>query len=93
MASFANRAEWKTGLHHEDLCRGWRQKFAAVLDHLLAAAVGKKSKMSDLDEAAGEHMKEEAPDKLDVLQGHLFDLVAVLRVSPTEMDLVIFQVQ
>jgi hypothetical protein len=93
MANFANRAAWKMRLHHQDLCRGWGQEFAAVLDHLLATAVGEESKMSDLDEAAGEHMKEEAPDKLDVLQGHLFDLVAVLRVSPTEMDLVIFQVQ
>jgi len=93
MANFANRAEWKTRLHHEDLGRGWGQKFAAVLNHFLAIAVGEKSKMSDFDEAAGEHMKEEATDKLDRLQGHLFGLIVVLRVSPTEMNLAIFQVQ
>ena len=68
VANFANRAEWKMRLHDEGLCGGWRQKFAAALDHLLAIAVGEESKMSDLDEAAGEHMKEEATDKLDGLQ-------------------------
>ena len=68
MANFANRAEWKMRLHHEGFCRGRRQKFAAVLDHLLATAVGEESKMSDLDKAAGEHMKEEAANKLDRLQ-------------------------
>ena len=93
MANFANRAEWKMRLHHEDLCRGWGQEFAAVLDHLLATAVGEESKISDLDKAAGEYMKEEAANKLDRLQGHLFDLIAVLRVSPTEMNPAIFQVQ
>jgi hypothetical protein len=93
MANFANWAEWKMRLHHEDLRRTWRQKLTTVLDHLLAVAVGEESKMSDLDEAARKHMKEEATDKLDRLQGHLFDLIAVLRVSPTEMDLAIFQVQ
>lgn len=56
MANFANRANWKMRLHHEDLRRGWRQKFPAVLDHLLATAVGKESEMPDLDEAAGEHI-------------------------------------
>lgn len=90
MANFANWAEWKMRLHHEDLRRGWRQKFPAVLDHFLATAVGEESKMSDLDEAAGEHMKEEATDKLDRPQGHLFDPIAVLRVSPTEMNPAIF---
>jgi len=37
---------------------------AAVLDHFLSNAVGKKSKMSDLDEAAGEHMQEEPADNM-----------------------------
>ncbi len=38
-------------------------------------------------------MKEEPADELRRLQGHLFDLVAVLRVSPTETNLAIFQAQ
>jgi len=62
-----------------------------VLDHLLAIAIGKESEMSDLNEPAGEHMKEEATDELGRLQGHLFHLIVVLRVSPAEMDLAIFQ--
>ena len=68
MPNFAKRAEWEARLHEEDLCRGWRKKFAAVLDHLLAIAIGKESEMSDLDEAAREHMQEEAADELDRIQ-------------------------
>lgn len=39
-----------------------------LLDHLLATAVGEESKISELDKAAGEYMKEEAANKLDRLQ-------------------------
>jgi hypothetical protein len=92
MAHFANWAEWWSGLHDENLCRGWRQEFAAVLDHLFAIAVGKESEMSDLDETAGEHVKEEAADELRRLQGRLLHLIVVLRVSPAEVDATILQV-
>ena len=68
MANFAKRAGWEARLHDEDLCWGWRQEFSAVLDHLIAIAVGKESEMSDLDEAAGEHMQGETADELDRLQ-------------------------
>ena len=68
MANFAYRAEWKMRLHHEGLCRGWRQEYAAAPEHLLSIAVGKESEMSDLDEAAGEHMQEEPADELDRFQ-------------------------
>ena len=40
--------------------------------------------MTDLDEAAGQHVQKEAPDELYCIQGHLFDLVMVFRVAPTK---------
>ena len=58
----------------------------AVLDHLLSIAVGKESEMSDLYEPAGQHMQKEPSDELDRVQCHLFNLIVVLRVSPTEAD-------
>jgi len=93
MADFTNRAERRARLHDGDLSRGWRQELAATLDHRFAVAVGEESEMSDLDEAAGEHVQEEAADELDGLQGHLLDLIVVLRVSPAEADPTIFQAQ
>ena len=42
-----------------------------MLDHLLTIAVGEEPEMSNLNEAAGEHMKEEPEppaDELDRLQ-------------------------
>jgi hypothetical protein len=57
-----------------------------VLDHLFTIAVGKESEMSDLDETAREHMKEEPVDELRRLQGQLLRLIVVLRVSPPEAD-------
>jgi hypothetical protein len=63
--NFAKRADGEARLRDENLCRGWRQEFAAAPEHLLAIAIGKESEMSDLDEATGEHMQEEAADELD----------------------------
>jgi len=40
--------------------------------------------MADLDEAAGQHVEEEAPDELDGIQGHFLDLVMVFGIPPTE---------
>jgi hypothetical protein len=77
MAHFADWAEWLALFHDDGLRRGWRQEFAAVLDHLLAFPVGKESEMPDLYETAGEHMQEEPSDELDGLQCHLFDLIVV----------------
>jgi hypothetical protein len=78
-------------LRGDGLRRGWGQEFAAVLDQLLSIAVGQKSEMSDLNESAGEHMQEKPPDELDRLQGRFFNLIVVLRVSPAEVDLAVFE--
>lgn len=63
-----------------------------MLDHLFTIAVGNESEMSDLDETAGEHMKEEPADELRRLQRHLLRLIVVLRVSPAEVDATILQI-
>ena len=63
-----------------------------MLDQLFPIAVRKEPKVSDLEESAGEYMPEEAADELHRLQGHLFDLIVVLRVSPAVVDLPAFEV-
>src|SRR5438309_9956579 len=49
--------------------------------------------MSDLYKPAGQHMQKEPADELDRVQCHLFNLIVVLRVSPTEADPSILQAE
>jgi len=49
--------------------------------------------MTDLDEAAGEHMQQKTPDELDGVQRHLFHLVVVFQVAPAEADAPLVQTQ
>ena len=85
MAYSADRAEWFPAWHSQRLERKRRQQFAALLDYLLAIPIGEESEVANLDESAGQHMQEEAPDELDGLQGHLLDLIAVLRIAPAKV--------
>jgi hypothetical protein len=91
MTNSADWTEWWAWLDDEGLRLRWRQEFAAVLDHLLAIAVGKESEMSDFYEAAGKHMQEEAADELDRFQCGLLNLIVVLRVSPAKANAPILQ--
>ena len=93
MAHFANRAEWLVQFHDEDCYGGWRQELPTALDHHFSTAVGKESKMPDLDEPARQDMQEEPSDELHRFQCHLFRLIAVLRISPAEADAAILQAQ
>ncbi|MBZ5622607.1 MAG: hypothetical protein LAQ69_28320 [Acidobacteriia bacterium] len=47
--------------------------------------------MPDLYEAVGKNMEEEAPDELHRIQGHLLDLIVVLRIPPAETHAAVLQ--
>jgi hypothetical protein len=49
--------------------------------------------MSDFYESAGEDMQQEPPNELDCIQGHLFYLILVPRVSPAKADTPVLQAQ
>ena len=90
---FADRAEWFPRFRDSGWGRHGGQQLPAALEHALPIAIGKKAVVSDLDKAAGQHMKEEPSDELDGIEGHFFDLVAVLRIPPAEAHLVVLQAQ
>ena len=47
--------------------------------------------MTDLDEAAWQHMQQEAAYKLHCIQGHDLFLVAVSRIPPAKSNLTVFE--
>ena len=53
--------------------------------------IGQKTKMADLDEAAWQHMQQEAAHKLQSIQGHGLFLVAVCRITPAKSNLTVFE--
>ena len=54
-----------------------------------AIAVGQQAEVADLDESRGQHVKQEAADELDRIEGHDLDAVVVFRVPPAEAHLAI----
>jgi hypothetical protein len=59
----------------------------------LSFPIGQKTKMADLDEAARQHMQQEAAHKLQSIQGHDLFLVAVCRIPPAKSNLTVFEAQ
>ena len=53
--------------------------------------IGQKTKMADLDEAAWQHVQQEAAHKLHCIQGHDLFLVAVCRITPAKSNLTVFE--
>ena len=60
---------------------------------LAAVAVGKQSEVTDLDEAGGQDMEQEAADELDRIQAHDAAAVAMPRVPPAEAHLAVVEAQ
>ena len=60
---------------------------------MLSFPIGQKAEMTNLNEAAREHMKQEAAHKLQSIQGHDFLLVAVCRITPAKGNLAIFEMK
>jgi hypothetical protein len=56
-------------------------------------SIGQKAEVADFDEAAWEHMKEEAAHELQSIQGHDFLLVAVCRITPAKSNLAILEMK
>jgi hypothetical protein len=84
VTDFANRAEWWMRLDDGwQGGQGWKE-LSATPKHRLSMAVGKESEVSDLHKATRQHMEQEASNELDRIQGHFFDLIVVLRVSPAK---------
>jgi hypothetical protein len=61
-----------------------------VLNQSLPVAIGKEPEVPNLDEPAGEHMQEESADKLDRIERHLLDVIAMLRIPPTKVNTAAF---
>jgi len=55
--------------------------------------MGQKPEMTNLNEAAREHMKQETPQELQSVQGHDVPLVAVCRITPPKSNLAIFEMK
>ena len=49
--------------------------------------------MPDLYKATGENVQEKAADELHGVEGHLFDLIVVLRISPSKAHAAILKAQ
>ena len=49
--------------------------------------------MPDLHKATWQNVQEELADELDSIQGHFFDLIVVLRISPAEAHATVLQAQ
>ena len=67
------------------------QKGGTQRDRVLSFPIGQKTEMADLDEAAWQHMQQEAAHKLQGVQGHGLLLVAVCRITPAKSDLTVFE--
>lgn len=53
--------------------------------------ISQKTKMTDFDEAAWQHMQQEAAHKLHCIQGHGLFLVAVCGITPAKSNLPVFE--
>jgi len=73
------------------LCGG--QKGGTQGERALSFAIGQKTKMADLDEAAWQHMEQEAAHKLQSIQGHGLLLVAVCGITPAKGNLTVLEAQ
>jgi hypothetical protein len=73
------------------LCGG--QKGGTQGERALSLPIGQKTKMADLDEAAWQHMEQEAAHKLHRIQGHDLLLVAVCRITPAKSNLTVSEAQ
>ena len=93
VADFADRAESFVVLDRRWRYGRWWQEFPAELNHGLAITVRKKAEMPDLYKAAGQNVQEEAADELHGVQGHLFDLIVILRISPSKAHATILKAQ
>ena len=91
VADFADRAERFMVLDRRWRYGRWWQEFPAELNHRLAIAVRKKAEMPDLYKAAGQNVQEKAADELHGVQGHLFDLIVILRISPSKAHVTILE--
>ena len=72
------------------LIRRGQQSHAAVGSRW-ATAVGNEAEVADTNKAARKQMEQEATEELVCVQAHQLPLVAVCRVAPTEVDVVIVQ--
>jgi len=93
VTDIADRAERFVALDHDWRYGRWWQEFPAELNHGLAIAVRKEAEMPDLYKATGENVQEKAADELHRVQGHLFDLIVVLRISPSKAHAAILKAQ
>src|SRR5260370_33548767 len=65
------------------MCAGFADSLRAIQQgpaqrqFLLSFAVGQKAKMTDVNKARGQHVKEKTTNKLDRIQGHRLGLIAV----------------
>jgi len=67
------------------------QKGGTQRDRVLSFPIGQKTEMADLDEAAWQHMQQEAAHKLHSIQGHGLLLVAVCGITPAKSNLTVFE--
>ena len=67
------------------------QKGGTQGERAFSFAIGQKPKMADLDEAAWQHMQQEAAHKLHRIQGHGLFLVAVCGIPPAKSDLTVLE--
>ena len=67
------------------------QKGGTQRERTLSFAIGQETKMADLDEAAWQHMQQEAAHKLHCIQGHGLFLVAVCGIPPAKSNLTVFE--
>src|SRR5215472_9198201 len=87
MPHFANWAECVAYLDGKRLGLGYRQELTTVSDDFVSIAVGEKSEVPDLQKSARQHMQEKPADELNGIQTHLFDLIAILRITPAKAHL------
>ena len=64
------------GKHRAEICSRGAEMKPAQGQRLSAIAVGKQSEVTDLDEAGGQDMEQEAAHELDRIEGH--DAAAVI---------------
>jgi hypothetical protein len=63
----------------------------STAEGVLAIAVSQESEVVDLHKAAGQHMQEEPPNKLDGLQGLFLELVLILGIASGKTHTAIVQ--
>ena len=69
------------------------EKRAAVFERSATSAVGEKTEVSDANQTAGQHVKQEAAQELMGGDGHDLLLAAVGIISPAEGDTIVLEGQ